>query len=139
MRDMQDKIYLLSIADFFDEVQGGILMAQSMDKVDERRREKAERIKRQSAKAACVGAGLLLQVAMRDVLEQGGNKMSILEKEMASLDIHSNLAKYSVCELLEQIEAPFLLEFVYSIYVRLYRRYNNISIRTKSIIYFIIM
>ena len=128
---MQDKIYLLSIGEILDEAEGEVLMAQVMDKVDANRRAKAERIKRQSAKAACVGAGLLLQVAMRDALEKSGNKLPIVEKKKASSDIHSNLIQYSVGELLERIESPILLEFMYGKngkpYLRDYPFYFNLS------------
>ena len=110
---MQDKMYLLSIAELLGGTEGEIIMAQAMDKVDEDRRIKAERIKRQSAKAACVGAGLLLQVAVRDMLEQICKKKPMIEGRKASPDLHSDLPQYSVQELLEQIESPILLEYTY--------------------------
>ena len=63
---MQDRVYMLSIAEFLEESAGEELMEEALFKVDENRREKAERTRRKPAKAACLGAGLLLQLAVRE-------------------------------------------------------------------------
>lgn len=128
---MRDRIYLLSIEDFLEKSDGMVLIKQALDKVDKSRREKAERIKRQSAKAACVGAGLLLQVAIRDVLEQSSNRVPVVETKKVSPDIQNDSAKYSVRELLEKIDSPISLEFAYGPngkpYFKEYPIYFNLS------------
>lgn len=102
---MQDRIYLLSISEFMEESEGEELMNRAIAKVDESRREKATRIKQSKAKACSLGAGLLLQLAVQNGLKQ--------EKSLESLDIHSNLTRYTVREALAQIESPISLEFSY--------------------------
>lgn len=96
---MQDRIYLLSIAEFLEESGGEELMRQAFEKVDESRRTKAGRIRQPRAKAASLGAGLLLQLAVQEAA--------------ASPKIHNNLANLTISEILPRVETTIPLEFTY--------------------------
>lgn len=50
----------------FPEGGRGKLWAEALEKADDERRKKAERIPGERARAACLGAGLLLQLAVRE-------------------------------------------------------------------------
>ena len=58
-------IYLLDIRDFFEDEERGGLIEAALSKLDEERREKARRIGREKGMAESLGAGLLLQLAVR--------------------------------------------------------------------------
>ncbi|MCM1046324.1 MAG: 4'-phosphopantetheinyl transferase superfamily protein [Candidatus Gastranaerophilales bacterium] len=60
------RIYLLNVRELTEDCPEGPLFAESMKKVDETRQRKAEKMKTAAGKAACLGAGLLLQKAVRD-------------------------------------------------------------------------
>ena len=64
--------YLLSIEEFMDTNKGEALLERASLRVDEERRRKAEGMKTLSGKAACLGAGLLLQFAVEEALRGGG-------------------------------------------------------------------
>ncbi|HBA46306.1 MAG TPA: hypothetical protein DCZ91_00585 [Lachnospiraceae bacterium] len=64
--------YLLSIEEFMDTNKGEALLERASLRVDEERRRKAEDMKTLSGKAACLGAGLLLQFAVEEALRGGG-------------------------------------------------------------------
>ena len=60
--------YLLSIEEFLDAENGEALYARAFSRVDETRRQKARRMKSDKARAASLGAGLLLQLAVREAV-----------------------------------------------------------------------
>ena len=64
--------YLLAIEEFMDTEKGEALMERAFLRVDEARREKAERMKTPAGRAACLGAGLLLRYAVAEALRDGG-------------------------------------------------------------------
>lgn len=66
---MQDKKYLLSIQEFLREGIHGRLWKEAAGKVDAERCARAAQMKVDKAKAACLGAGLLLQLAVREAIE----------------------------------------------------------------------
>lgn len=101
---MQDRVYLLSVAEFLEETAGEELMEQARLKVDESRRKKAGRICRKPAKAACLGAGLLVQL----VVQEFGK-----ESKEAPSDIHNKFIKYTAREALSRVEKAIPLEFTY--------------------------
>ena len=63
---MWDRNYLLSITEFLEGKNGVRLLEEAFCKVDSERRSKAERMRTDRGKAACLGAGLLLQLAVRE-------------------------------------------------------------------------
>lgn len=62
--------YLLSIEEFL-EPDAGRILEEAFSKVDPDRRRKAGNLKPGRAQAACLGAGLLLQLAAREFLQSG--------------------------------------------------------------------
>lgn len=115
---MQDRIYLLSIGEFLEEAVGDALMGKALAKVDENRRKKAERIRQPKAKAACIGAGLLLQYVVRVAIQDGagikdGAVEPIGEEIAESISIHNSLTKLPIRDLMSEIEVPIPLEFTY--------------------------
>ena len=58
--------YLLEIEEFMDAENGEALLARAFLCVDEERREKARRMRPGRARAASLGAGLLLQIGVRE-------------------------------------------------------------------------
>ena len=135
---MQDRIYLLSIADFLEETGGEVLIREALSKVDESRTRKAVRIRQPRARAACLGAGLLLQVAVQDFLKAnaGVRRTDCIRQETGQSMVSTGKRNYStgcytVRELLAQIKSPLRLEFVYGKsgkpYLKEYPFYFNLS------------
>ena len=63
--------YLLSVEEFMDKENGEALLGRAFLYVDEERERKARRIRPGQAQAASLGAGLLLQVAVREAMAAG--------------------------------------------------------------------
>lgn len=91
--------YLLDIEEFMDAENGEALLARAFLHIDEERRRKAHGIRPGKARAASVGAGLLLQAAVRD-----GDREAC-----------SQWRRYSVNELMDflQEKPPLELAYVY--------------------------
>ena len=68
--------YLLSIEEFMEKEKGEALMERAFLCVDETRRRKAEDMRPGQARAASLGAGLLLQLAVREAcaFEESGDR-----------------------------------------------------------------
>lgn len=69
---MVNRCYLMSVGEFLDGVEGEELLRAAMGKIDSARRERAESMMPGRPRAACVGAGLLLQMAVRTAFGGGG-------------------------------------------------------------------
>ncbi len=65
----QVRAYLLNIGEFLEEERGESLCARAAEWLDDTRREKVERCRQGRARAAAVGAGLLLQLGMQELSE----------------------------------------------------------------------
>jgi len=85
---MQDRIYLLSIKDFVEADEGEAmrgrensrrLLEEALCKVDPWRREKAARMKAGRPRAASLGAGLLLQLAVKEAVGCGAGTYALPE------------------------------------------------------------
>lgn len=63
--------YLLSIEEFLDAENGEALLARAFSYVDEERERKARRVRPGPVRAASLGAGLLLQAAVREAAAAG--------------------------------------------------------------------
>lgn len=89
--------YLLDITEFTDAENGEALLARAFLHIDEERRRKAHGIRPGKARAASVGAGLLLQAAVRD-----GDREAC-----------SQWRRYSVNELMDFLQEKPPLELAY--------------------------
>ncbi len=65
----QVRAYLLNIGEFLEEERGESLCVRAAEWLDDTRREKADRCRQGRARAAAVGAGLLLQLGMQELSE----------------------------------------------------------------------
>lgn len=99
-RGIWSRNYLLSIREFLEEENGQKLLKEALGKVDSKRRSKAECIGTDRGKAACLGAGLILQMAVQETTEQVCHRLPVL-------------CRYEVSELLEKISAPVPITYRY--------------------------
>lgn len=107
--------YLLSIEEFLGP-EGEALLAEALAGVDPHRRRKAEAVRPGRARAACVGAGLVLQQAVRDVLK-AQERVGASASGAPPLSVPANrcLQRYGVKELLDMLrpKPPLPLSFWY--------------------------
>lgn len=112
--------YLLSIEEFMNMQKGRALMERAFSRVDETRRRKAEGMRQGRAQVACLGAGLLLQLAVGEAIGKksgergdGEEEKSVLKKtggereERAVLGENGktiSIKQYSVSRLLDCTE-----------------------------------
>lgn len=112
---MQDRMYLLSIAEFLGE-SGEELMRRAQMLVDETRRQRVIAIRQPKAKAAGLGAGLLLQLAVQEGMCGLGQ---------------NHLISVTPGQLLSKLSAPLSLKFTYGKsgkpYLKDYPFYFNLS------------
>lgn len=111
---MRDKIYLLSLEEFFEEKKGRRLLEQALLLVDENRRQRVLKMKQPKAIAAGVGAGVLLQLAVQTVLME-----------------ENTLYSLTPSQVLERLHTSIPLEFTYGPggkpYLKNYPIYFNLS------------
>lgn len=81
---MQDRRYLLDLRQMLDENSSEALLQEALHRVDGERRQKALRIKSAKARAASVGAGLLLQKTLADYAE---GQMSVITEKSERTDL----------------------------------------------------
>lgn len=97
--------YLLSIEAFMDTEKGEALLERASLRVDEERRRRAEGMKL-SGKAACLGAGLLLQFAVDEALRGGsGREGDAGAGELKVGDIAAARSRLKVCSATELLDA----------------------------------
>ena len=120
---MRDTVYLLDISPL-REMQGEQdYIQQALGKLDECRRKKAESIKKEHAKAASIGAGLLLQWAAQAYMRtasadlrgafQAGEEAAWQPKKTKCAEAAGALEKVTVETLLEQLGEPLSLIYRY--------------------------
>lgn len=98
---MGGRCYLLSLEEFFEGADAEKHIREAFDKVDGVRRKKAECMRTKEPRAACLGAGLLLQLAVQEALE------GIRE------GYHYRLSMYKVSQVLGLLGQPLDLEMYY--------------------------
>ncbi len=137
-----DRNYLLSITEFLEGENSRKLLKEALSKVDSERRSKAERMRTDGGRAACLGAGLLLQLAVQEAIggcepeekcHYQGVRPTRKVVEGSCNDTHLSvgygtegrgqlqagqgakcrLHRYSVSRLLERISSPVYLEYRY--------------------------
>ena len=119
---MLSRCYLMSVGEFLDGAEGEGLLGTAMGKMDSARRERAERMMPGMPRAACVGAGLLLQMAVRTAFGNG-----VCEEA----GVEEGLAVYSLPQVMELVERPIELVMDYGErgkpYLREYPLFFNLS------------
>lgn len=139
--------YLLDIRAFVEREDRQMLIGEAFARLDEERAEKARRIRQEKGMAASLGAGLLLQFAVRraeaaraaEAAVRAGSARA-LEPERKAESEHaaeyvrtagSALVQCTVPELLETLEAPLTFAYRYGQggkpYFENYPYYFNLS------------
>ena len=129
---------MLSLEDFFGGADTEKYFREAFEKVDGVRRKKAERMRRKEPRAACLGAGLLLQLAVQEALEETRGGETYIRTE-ADRDMELSwreeygyqLPLYTVSRVLELLGQPLDLELYYGEkgkpYLKDYPYYFNLS------------
>lgn len=132
MEHMENKYYLLSVKELCEDNGDERLSREVLDRVDKDRREKAVHMRARAGRAASLGAGLLLQMAVQGALKEGtdreeaenrgteGKKIRILVEGVGPAGgkrqdraTEGNLAVYTVSQALKLLEEPLDLKFRY--------------------------
>lgn len=152
---MACQCYLMSVSEFCEGVTGERLLRAALGKVDKERCKRAKNLKTGKAQAACVGAGLLLQLAVQEVLAAADGTytggVDAAESDLADLvsdgkkqcqrlteDMRADcttdakgLRVYSALQVMELVERPIELVMDYGEkgkpYLREYPLYFNLS------------
>lgn len=95
--------YLLSVEEFSHTAAGGRLLAEAADRVDCCRREKAAAMRPGRGQEASLGAGLLLQLALREALKDKGGDTS--PGAWGKREEPEAFAEFSVSSLLAELES----------------------------------
>lgn len=139
--------YILDIRAFVEREDRQILIREAFARLDEERAEKARRIRQEKGMAASLGAGLLLQFAVRRVEAARAGEAAVRaesaraveselkeEAERAAGSVRiagSALVQCTVSGLLESLEAPLPFAFRYGQggkpYFKNYPYYFNLS------------
>lgn len=113
---MKNQCYLLSLEELLTGAGKERLVEEAYGKVDSARRERAKNMKFEKARAACVGAGLLLQLAVQ---------------ERSAVEFSEGPVFYSVSRVLQLLGDPLELVLDYGKkgkpYLREYPFYFNLS------------
>lgn len=152
---MVSQCYLMSVNEFYEGVTEERLLKDALEKVDEDRRKRAEGMKIGKVRAACAGAGLLLQLAVQEVLTAAGEtyagEVDAAESDLADLVSDSKgrcrrraedmrvdcaagdkgLKVYSALQVMELVKKPIELVMDYGEkgkpYLREYPLFFNLS------------
>lgn len=145
---MENKYYLLSVKELCEENGEERLSRAVFDRVDKDRREKAARMRPGAGRAASLGAGLLLQLAIQETMQEGTdgkeyeNRVTegkrILPEGMGPMDVkkhgqaaEGNLDIYTVSQVLKLLKKTWDLKFYYGRngkpYLQDYPFYFNLS------------
>lgn len=92
---MQDKRYLLDLRQLFSGEDREELFQEAFSKVDVERRQKALHMKKVKVQAASLGAGLLLQKALTDHMEEPSRKVLANSVEGSSRNVLADSAEGS--------------------------------------------
>lgn len=109
-RNMTDRYYLLSTEELLAQESGEELLAQAFRRIDISRRERALRTRDGKGKAACVGAGLLQQLAVKDALAANeSGSLGDADGAWRGCAGGESLRAFSVSRILELLEEPIEL------------------------------
>ena len=127
---MENKYYLLSVKELCEEDGEERLSKAILDSVDKDRREKAAHMRPGAGQAASLGAGLLLQLAVQETLQEGtdgkelenrvtegkrniSEGMGSMGEKNQEIGTEGNLAVYTVSQVLKLLIKPLDLKFSY--------------------------
>lgn len=104
---MKNQCYLMSLEEILAGTDGERFFKEALGKVDHARRMRAESMQPGKARAACLGAGLLLQLAVQERAkaygaEAGKSKLA----EAASVVYPEGATVYSVSQVLQLLGEP---------------------------------
>ncbi len=122
-------IYLLDIRAFFEDEKRDGLIEEAFSKLDGERGEKARRIGRERGLAESLGAGLLLQLAVRNA--EAARNAGSAERARAARAGDSLVTRRTVPGLLKELGVPLPLAYQYrengKPYFKNYPYYFNLS------------
>lgn len=129
---MRNQCYLLSLEEIFAGAEVERLLEESYGKVDNARRVRAERMQFGKGQAVSLGAGLLLQLAVQERVEDYGATVGRSKQAEAEPDgCPEGLTVYSVSRVLQLLGEPLELVLDYGKkgkpYLREYPFYFNLS------------
>lgn len=141
---MKGRCYLLSLEEFWENTDGERYFREALHKVDVARREKARRMRTEKSRAACVGAGLLLQFAVQAALREAeGGDVCISTEASGNMQFQEDmlsrgreateyeLAVYTVSQVLKQLNVSLDFKVYYKgngkPYLQDYPLYFNLS------------
>lgn len=129
---MKNQCYLMSLEEILVGTDGERLFKEALGKVDHARRMRAERMQPGKARAACLGAGLLLQLAVQEREKAYGAEAGRLQPaEAGAVECPEGPAEFSAAQVLQLLREPLELVLDYGKkgkpYLREYPYYFNLS------------
>lgn len=109
---MNTGIYLLDLRELLQGAECAVLFERAFSKMDEARREKTLGLRNAQARAAGVGAGLLLQRAAQE-FQDGGRKGWLSLQSGGWKDGQEPGGRYTVSGLLAELDEPLPLIYRY--------------------------
>ena len=103
---MKGRCYLLSLKEFWEGADRERYFKEALHKVDGTRREKARRMQTEKSKAACLGAGLLLQFAVQAALLETEGEDILRQRDMLPWEQEAaryGLTVYTISQILGQL------------------------------------
>lgn len=127
---MENIYYLLSVKELCEENGEEPLSRAAFDRVDKDRREKAAHMRPGAGRAASLGAGLLLQLAVQEALQEGTDGKELENRvtegkrilpegigfmggKKQEVGTEGNLVVYTVSQVLELLKKSLDLKFNY--------------------------
>lgn len=111
---------MLSLKEFLEGTDVEKYFREALDKVDGLRRKRAERMRTKESRAACLGAGLLLQFAVQEAIEETcGKKICTLTEAARDIEFQGReeypyqLPVYTLSRILGLLGQPLDLELYY--------------------------
>lgn len=132
MMNMKNQCYLLSLEEIMTGAEVERFQKEAFGKVDNARRMRAESMQPGKARAACLGAGLLLQLSMQERAKAYGAEAGRLQSaEAGAVECPEEPTVYSVSQVLQLLKEPLELFLDYGKkgkpYLREYPYYFNLS------------
>ena len=117
---MQDRGYLLSIQRLLEienrqleENKQDLLWQQALALLDEERRKKVQRLKAGRKRAESMGAGLLLQLAVLEMLKAEQTKKDVKDRPKELTEQGTKITEVTLAQILKMVKKPLPLEYTY--------------------------
>lgn len=134
---MQDRWYLLTLEHSKKKVTTNVgaykekMLQEAVRRLDGERRRKLEHCKSERKQLECIGAGVLLQLAVREALSEAGKAESADRMQFS-------ITRCTFSQLLQDVQEPLPLEYFYGShgkpYLKNYPFYFNISHSGKYVL-----